>query len=66
MSRANGKGNVFETDVDQLDFVKSLAETCIKADFQVHAYCLMRNHFHRLSVPPGALGFILETLGKSL
>jgi len=41
MSRANGKGNIFETDVDRLDFVKSLAETCIKADFQVHAYCLM-------------------------
>jgi len=52
MSRANGKGNIFETDVDRLDFVKSLAETCIKADFQVHAYCLMRNHFHLVVETP--------------
>ena len=41
MSRANGKGNIFETDVDRQDFVKTLAETCAKAGFQVHAYCLM-------------------------
>ena len=30
MSRANGKGNIFETDVDRHDFVKTLAETCEK------------------------------------
>ena len=46
MSRANGKGNVFETDVDRLDFLNTLAECCEKAGFEVHAYCLMRNHFH--------------------
>ena len=26
MSRANGKGSIFETDVDRQDFVKTLAE----------------------------------------
>jgi len=52
MRRANGKENIFETDVDRLDFVKSLAETCIKADFQAHAYCLMRNHFHLVVETP--------------
>jgi hypothetical protein len=46
MSRANGKGNVFERDVDRHDFLKTLAECCEKAGFEVHAYCLMRNHFH--------------------
>ena len=30
MSRANSKGNIFETDVDRLDFVKSLVETWTK------------------------------------
>jgi putative transposase len=52
MSRANGKGHIFETDVDRQDFVKTLAETCAKTGFQVHAYCLMRNHFHLVVETP--------------
>jgi REP element-mobilizing transposase RayT len=32
--------------VDRQDFLKILAETCQKTDWQVHAYCLMGNHFH--------------------
>src|ERR1035437_8512567 len=54
MSRANGKGHIFETDVDRQDFVKTLAETCAKTGFQVHAYCLMRNHFHLVVETPQA------------
>jgi REP element-mobilizing transposase RayT len=54
MSRANGKGNIFETDVDRQDFVKTLAETCDKTGFQVHAYCLMRSHFHMVVETPNA------------
>lgn len=30
MNRANGKENIFETDVDRQDFVKTLAEACAK------------------------------------
>ena len=52
MSRANGTGNIFESDVDRRDFVKTLAETCEKAGFEVHAYCLMRNHFHLVVETP--------------
>jgi REP element-mobilizing transposase RayT len=26
--------------------LKTLAEACQKTNWQVHAYCLMRNHFH--------------------
>ena len=52
MSRANGKGNIFETDVDRQDFVKTLAEACAKTGFEVHAYCLMRNHFHLVVETP--------------
>ncbi len=37
MSRANGKGNIFETDVDRQDFVKTLAATCAQTGFRVHA-----------------------------
>jgi len=52
MSRANGKGNLFETDVDRQDFIKTLAEACSKTGFKVHAYCLMRNHFHLVVETP--------------
>ena len=52
MSRANGTGNIFETDVDRQDFIKTLAETCQKIGFQVHAYCLMRHHFHLVVETP--------------
>ena len=52
MSRANGKGNVFETDVDRHDFLKTLAECCEKTGYEVHAYCLMRNHFHLVVETP--------------
>jgi REP element-mobilizing transposase RayT/DNA-binding transcriptional regulator YiaG len=46
MSRGNRKQDIFLGDVDQHDFLKTLGETCQKTGFQVHAYCLMRNHFH--------------------
>ena len=52
MSRANGTGNIFETDVDRQDFIKTLAETCEKTGFHVHAYCLMRHHFHLVVETP--------------
>jgi hypothetical protein len=33
-------------DVDCQDFLKTLAEACQKTGFEVHAYCLIPNHFH--------------------
>ncbi len=29
-----------------------LTETCLKTAWQVHAYCLMRNHFHLVLETP--------------
>jgi len=46
MSRGDRCENIFLDDVDRQDFVKTLAEACQKAGWQVHAYCLMRNHYH--------------------
>jgi REP element-mobilizing transposase RayT len=37
--------DTFRDDVDQQDFLKTLAEACQKTGFQVHAYCLMGNPF---------------------
>jgi REP element-mobilizing transposase RayT len=54
MSRGDRKRPIYLDDVDRQDFLKTLAEACQKADFQVHAYCLMRDHFHLVVETPNA------------
>jgi putative transposase len=56
MDRGDRQEDIFVDDVDRQDFLKTLAEACRKTDWQVHAYCLMRNHFH----------LVLETLNANL
>jgi REP element-mobilizing transposase RayT len=45
MSRGNRCENIYLDDVDRQDFLKTLAEACQKAGWQVPAYCLMRKPF---------------------
>jgi hypothetical protein len=47
---------VFLEDADRSLFVSTLGEACAKTDWQVHAYCLMKNHFH----------LVVETLSANL
>jgi REP element-mobilizing transposase RayT len=54
MSRGDRRDNIFLNDVDRQDFLKTLAETCQKTGFEVHAYCLMPNHFHLVVETPEA------------
>ena len=54
MSRGDRRENIYQDDVDRQDFLKTLAEACQKTDWQVHAYCLMRNHFHLVVETPNA------------
>jgi len=54
MSRGDRREDIFLDDVDRQDFLKTLAEACQKTGFQVHAYCLMRNHFHLVVETPEA------------
>ena len=53
-SRGDRRGKIFLDDVDRQDFLKTLAETCQKTGFQVHAYCLMPNHCHLVVETPEA------------
>ena len=41
-------------DLDRQRFLSTLAEACTKTGWQVHAYCLMGNHFHRVVETPNA------------
>ena len=54
MSRGDRRDKIFLDDVDRQDFLKTLAETCQKTGFQIHAYCLMPNHFHLVVETPDA------------
>jgi len=54
MSRGDRAKDIYVDDVDRQDFLKTLAEACQKTGFQVHAYCLMRNHFHLVVETPNA------------
>ena len=54
MDRGDRREDIFVNDVDRQDLVKTLAEACEKTGWQVHAYCLMRNHFHLVLETPSA------------
>src|SRR4051812_11060561 len=54
MDRGDRREDIFVDDVDRQDLLKTLAEVCQKTDWQIHAYCLMRNHFHLVLETPSA------------
>ena len=54
VSRGDRREDIFLNDVDRQDFLKTLAEACGKTGWQVHAYCLIRNHFHLVVETPNA------------
>jgi REP element-mobilizing transposase RayT len=54
MSRGDQREDILLNDVDRHDFIKSLAEACQKTGWQVHAFCLMSNHYHVVLETPNA------------
>ena len=45
---------IFSGDPNRVLFLDTLAETCEKTDWQIHAWCLMSNHFHLVVETPRA------------
>ncbi|MCB1127138.1 MAG: hypothetical protein KDM81_11610 [Verrucomicrobiae bacterium] len=63
MSRGDWREDIFHDEVDRLESLKTLAEACQKADFQIHAYCPSMtpyseatnpNAFYRVSRSPAS------------
>ena len=54
MNRGDRREPIFHDDIDRKRFVTTLGETCVKTDWQIHAYCLMNNHFHLVVETPNA------------
>ena len=56
MNRGDRREEIFKDDQDRERFVETLGEVCVKSGWQVHALCLMGNHFHLvLETPQGNL-----------
>ena len=56
MNRGDRREPIFKDDKDRLNFLATLGEACQKTGWQVHAFCLMPNHFHLvLETPQGNL-----------
>jgi len=54
MNRGNRRENIFRDEMDRKRFLATLGEACGKTQWQIHAYCLMRNHFHLVIETPQA------------
>jgi putative transposase len=54
MNRGDRREPIFKDDRDREMFLHTLKQACLKTDWQVHAFCLMPNHFHLVVETPKA------------
>jgi len=54
MNRGDRREAIFRDAVDRRMFLAALTEACGKTQWQIHAWCLMRNHFHLVLETPDA------------
>lgn len=54
MNRGDHREPIFRSDKDREVFLQTLGQACEKTDWWVHAWCLMRNHFHLVVETPRA------------
>ena len=52
LSRGDRREAIFRDSADRSRFLDTLAAACAKTAWQVHAYCLMSNHFHLVIETP--------------
>lgn len=52
MNRGDRGEDIVLDDTDRKSFLQTLGQACGKTGWQVHAWCLMRNHFHLVVETP--------------
>jgi len=52
MNRGDRREEIFKDDADRERFLETLGEVCVKSGWEVHALCLMGNHFHLVVETP--------------
>ena len=51
-SRGDGQDDIYQDDTDRETYLEVLAEVRERFNWSIHAYCLMRNHYHLLIETP--------------
>jgi putative transposase len=54
MNRGDRQEPIYLDERDAREFEKTLGEVCERTEWEVHAYCLMTNHFHLVVETPSA------------
>jgi hypothetical protein len=57
MNQGDRREAIFEDNQDRQRLLETLGQACEKTGWQVHAYCLMRNHFHLVLETPQPRAF---------
>jgi len=47
-ARGNRRGAIFEDDRDRIRFLKLIEQSLARYEVELHAYVLLRSHFHLL------------------
>ena len=63
MNRGAGRRPVFTSRRDEVEFLHLVGEVSQTCGIEIHAYCLMHNHYHLLvHTPAGGLGQAMQRL----
>jgi putative transposase len=64
MNRGRARQNIFQNASDFVQFLTTLEEASSRFSIEVHAYCLMTNHYHLLiNTPLGNLQRAMRHIG---
>jgi len=66
MNRGDQREDIFRDDENRQRLLSTLGEACGKTDWQVQAYCLMRNHFRLVLETPQLESFRWSGYGEHL
>lgn len=62
-ARGNDRRDIVRDDDDRKAFVARLSRTAVRSDMQVHAWCLMTNHYHLvIEAPSGDVSRAIQYL----
>ena len=54
INRGDWREPIFLDEEDRKGFLQALGRACAKTGWEVHAYCLLSNHFHLVTETPQA------------
>lgn len=65
MNRGIGRAPIFVDDIDRKIFLTELRDACHRHSAEVHAYCLMANHYHvLLHTPDSAMSITMQEVSS--